>query len=208
MIRKTLLVGTAFLIFACSNDKKEENKEEESTSVITKTVNNVSNLSKVEDAAKKMEELSAKLKNIKPLSNDELKAAIPETLNGLKRKSFSAGNYGITGMSTISAEYGDDMKQVTINIVDGAGESGSAVIGLMAMSLGMETESESNGTISKTTEINGQRSMTSDTKTEGSISSSIKFIHNDRYSVDLEGRGYSLEELTAIKDKYDLSALK
>jgi hypothetical protein len=148
------------------------------------------------------------LKKLTPLTNDELKVVAPETLNGLKRKSYSAGGYAVSGISSIQAEYGDDAKYVTVSILDGAGESGSAIISLMAMTLSMDREAEENGTITKTVDVNGVRSVTEDTKSENSISSSIKFLYKDRYSVDIAGTGYSLSELEAFMKSLDLSALK
>jgi len=203
MLRKTMMAGVAFLMLSCGNSKKEE-KSSETGGVIE----NVSNLSKMASSANKIEETTNKLKKLTPLSNDELKAAVPETLNGLKRKSFTAGGLAVSGMSTIDAEYGDDTKYVKVGIMDGAGEAGSAIISLMAMTLSMDTESESNGTKTKTTEVNGIRSVTEDTKSESSVSSSIKFIYKDRYSISLDGVGYSLQELEAFAKELNLSTLK
>lgn len=198
-----MITGLAFFMLSCGNSKKEE-KTTETGSII----DNVGNLKKIASSADKIEETTNRLKKLTPLTNDELKAVIPETLDGLKRKSFSAGGLAVTGLSSIDAEYGDDNKYVKVGIMDGAGESGSAMVSLMALSLSMETESESNGTKSKTTEINGIRSMTEDTKSESSVSSSIKFIYKDRYSINLDGIGYSLEELKTFAKQLNLSALK
>lgn len=114
----------------------------------------------------------------------------------------------MAGMSAIQAEYGDDNKNVKISILDGAGETGSAVVSLMAMTLSMDAESESNGTKSKTTEINGLRAITEDTKSGESISSSIKYLYKDRYSIGLDGQGYSLSELETYMKALHTSALK
>ncbi|ATP58427.1 hypothetical protein CPT03_19150 [Pedobacter ginsengisoli] len=203
MLKKTLVAGMAFLMLSCGNQKKEEG-DSGSGSVIDK----VSNLNKMANSADKMEELSAKLKKLTPLTNDELKAAVPETLDGLKRKSFSAGGYAVAGMSTIEAEYGDDAKYVKVGIIDGAGESGSAIISLMAMTLSMDRESESNGTVSKNVDVNGIRSITEETKSENSISSSIKFLYKDRYSVNLDGTQYTLQELETFLKSLKLDQLK
>ncbi|NRF38566.1 hypothetical protein [Pedobacter foliorum] len=203
MLKKTLIAGMAFLMLSCGNQKKEE-----SDSGTGSLIDNVSNLNKVAKSADKMEELSTKLKKLTPLTNDELKAAVPETLDGLKRKSFSAGGYAVTGLSTIEAEYGDDTKYVKVGIIDGAGESGSAIISLMAMTLSMDKESESNGTVTKTVDVNGIRSITEETKSENSVSSSIKFLYKDRYSVSLDGTGYTLPELESFLKSVKLDELK
>lgn len=209
MLKNTLLAGMAFLMLSCGNEKKEENNADtESVNVIE----GAKNLSKMSDAADKLDEQTAKLKETKPLSNDELKVLVPETLGGLKRKSYSAGGLGVTGMSAVDAEYGpenaDTTKRINIGIMDGAGETGSAIVSLLAMTLSMDAESDSNGTKSKTTEINGIRAMTEETKSDQTVRSSIKYIVKDRYSVSLSGEGYSLSELEAFMKNINTSSLK
>lgn len=207
-MKRILLACTALFLFSCGGNQKKEEKASESSG--GGIVENVGNLSKMSGAADKMEELTKKLKGLTPLTNAELKAVVPETLNGLKRKSFSAGGIGVSGLSTIEAEYGveDNSKTVRVMIMDGAGETGSAVVSLLSMTLSMDTESESDGKVSKTTEINGIRSMTEDSKSEQSTDSSIKFLYKDRYSVSLDGHGYSLSELEGFMKALDLNALK
>lgn len=203
MLKKTLLAGMAFFMVACGNS----NKEEKSTGVGS-VVEGVSNLSKMSNAAEKMEEQTNALKKMTPLSNEELKAVVPETLAGLPRKSFSAGALGATGLSSIDATYGDDSKYVKVGVMDGAGETGSALVSLMAMTLSMDSESESDGTKTKTTTVNGIRSVTEETKTDQSTRSSIKYLYKNRYSISLDGEGYTLEELGAFMKGLNTSALK
>lgn len=199
------MASMALFLFSCSNNNKEDKQNESGGGLIE----NVSNINKMANSANKMEETINKLKKLTPLTNEELKAVVPETLNGVKRKSYSAGGASISGINTVEAEYGEDgVKYVKVLIMDGAGEAGSAVVSLLSMTLSMDTESESNGKVSKTTEVNGVRSQTEESKTEQSIDSSIKFIYKDRYSVSLDGRGYSLSELEDFKKSLNLSLLK
>jgi len=203
MLRKTLVAGMALFMVSCGNS----NKEEKSTGVGS-VVEGVSNLNKMSNAAEKMEEQTNALKKMTPLTNEELKTVVPETLGGLTRKSFSAGALGTTGLSSIDATYGDDTKYVKVGVMDGAGETGSALVSLMAMTLSMDSESESNGTKTKTTEVNGIRSVTEETKTDQSVRSSIKYLYKDRYSISLEGEGYSLSELEGFMKSLNTGALK
>lgn len=206
MLKQTMVLGIACLMFSCSGEKKEE-KSTESPGIIE----SVSKLNNAADAMGKVEELSNKLKKETPLTNEELKAVVPETLDGLKRTSYSAG--GTVGdMRTINADYGDkyasNAKSITVLIIDGAGEAGSAVVSLMAMTLGMDTESESEGKKTKTSDVNGIRMQTEETKTEQSSDASIQFLHKDRYSVRLDGKGYTLKELESLLSKLNMDALK
>lgn len=208
-MKKILAACTLLVVLSCSNQKKEEKSAGETTNT-TSLADNVGNLGKLSDAATKMEELGKKLKKLTPLTNDELKAIAPETLNGLKRKSFNVGNYGGTvGISSIEAEYAnDDVKSVKFVVLDGAGETGSGIVSLLSMGLSMDAESESDGVKTKTTEVNGIRAQTEERKSEQSISSSIKFLYKDRYSVSLDGTGYSLSELESFMKALKLDELK
>jgi len=76
------------------------------------------------------------------------------------------------------------------------------------MGLSMQTESESNGTVSKNIDVDGVRYSTEDTKSASGVSSSLKFIYRERYAVTLQGEGYSLSELQDFLKKLDLSSLK
>lgn len=203
MLKRTLIAGVACLLLSCGNEKKEEKNPG-----ISDAISGVSNLNKIAASADQLEEQTSALKKLTPLTNEELKAVVPETLNGLKRTSFTAGALAATGLSSIDASYGDDSKYVKVSIMDGAGESGSAIVSLVAMSLKMDTESESNGTKTKTTEVNGIRSITEDTKSDNSVRSSVKFLVKDRYAVSLDGEGYSLSELESFVKELDLSKLK
>jgi hypothetical protein len=207
MLNKTMLAVAILFMLSCSNSPKKEAEEQSGTS-ISKAVEGVGNLSKLSKSAEKMEALTAKLKNLTPVSKDELKAVVPENIGDFKRKSYSAGN-SVADINSVQAEYSKgDEKRISINILDGAGESGSAIVALMAMGLSVDSESEENGTVTKNIEVDGVRYSTEDTKTESRVGSSIKFLHNDRYDVTLTGEGYNLSELQAFLKSLDLSSLK
>jgi hypothetical protein len=67
---------------------------------ISDVVKGVSNLGNLSDGAK-LEDLQAKLKSEKPLSSEELKA-FAESLDGLKRTSYSGGS--MYGAEVVSGE--------------------------------------------------------------------------------------------------------
>ncbi|MDN5286027.1 MAG: hypothetical protein JWR38_2301 [Mucilaginibacter sp.] len=205
MLNKTILAVAILFMLSCSNSPKKETEEKSS---IAKAVEGAGNLSKLSKSAEKMEAQTAKLKKLTPLSKDELKAVIPENVGDFKRKSYSAGGT-VADISTAQGEYSKgDEKTISVSVLDGAGESGSAIVSLLAMGLSMDAESESNGTVTKNTEIDGVRYSTEDTKSDSRVSSSIKFLHNDRYAVTLTGEGYSLSELQSFLKSLDLSSLK
>jgi hypothetical protein len=205
MLNKTILAVAILFMLSCSNSPKKETEEKSS---IAKAIEGAGNLSKLSKSAEKLEAQTAKLKSLTPLSKDELKAVIPENVGDFKRKSYSAGG-NVADINAAQGEYSKgDEKTISVSVLDGAGESGSAIVSLLAMGLSMDAESESNGTVTKNTEIDGVRYSTEDTKSDSRVSSSIKFIHNNRYAVTLTGEGYSLSDLQAFLKSLDLSSLK
>ena len=57
-------------------------------------------------------------------------------------------------------------------------------------------------------QINGIRSITEASKSESPVSSSIKFLDKDQYSVSLDGTGYTLQELESFLKSAKLDELK
>jgi len=206
MLNKTILaVALLFALTSCGNSPKKENEEK---SDLGKLVEGASNLDKLAKSGEKLKDQTEKLKKLTPATVEELKAVVPENVGDFKRKSYSAGGT-VADIVAADAEYAkEDNKTIHVSILDGAGESGSAVVSLLAMGLSMQTESESNGTVTKNIEVDGVRYSTEDTKSASSVSSSLKFIHNGRYAITLQGEGYSLSELQDFLKKLDLSSLK
>jgi len=206
MINKTILaVALLFALTSCSNSPKKDTEEK---SGLGKLVEGASNLDKLAKSGEKLKDQTEKLKKLTPATVEEMKAVVPENVGDFKRKSYSAGGT-VADIVAADAEYAkEDNKTIHVSILDGAGESGSAVVSLLAMGLSMQTESESNGTVTKNIEIDGVRYSTEDTKSDSRVSSSLKFIHNDRYAITLQGEGYSLSELQDFLKKLDLSSLK
>lgn len=209
-----ILLGVGILVASCGNSKSGDGAEsdKEQSTGISDVVKSVSNLDNLNDGAKKLEELQAKLKSEKPLSSDELKAFLPESLDGLKRTSYSAGSvYGagvISGEATYTA---DPQKDIKVSVLDGAGETASAIVGLAQMGFMMDSEKITDNETEKTGEFEGKRAKTTDTKgVEGSVSKSseISYLEKERYLITVRGNGYSLDELKGFLGKLNVSALK
>ncbi|GAA0884040.1 hypothetical protein [Sphingobacterium siyangense] len=209
-----VLLGLGFLVASCGNSKSSEGGEDakEKEAGISDVVKGVSNLGNLSDGAKKLEDLQAKLKSEKPLSSEELKAFLPESLDGLKRTSYSGGSmYGAEVVSGEATYTVDNQKEIKVNIIDGAGETASAIVGLAQMGFMVDSEKITDTEIEKTGEFEGKRAKTTDSKgVEGSTekSSEISYLEKDRYLITLRGNGYSLDELKGFLAKLNLSALK
>ncbi len=201
------------LFVACSGNKEKGQSEQADTAEGTSVVQGLGNLGNLQDGASKMEEMQAQLKNITKLSNEELKAFFPENLNGWRRSAYSGGNqaYGVDVASGNAVYEAQDDKELMLTLTDGAGETGAAVVSLMAMGLTMDSEKDSDYEVTKNEDVHGYRASTRETKPqqEGSVvDSDITFIYKDRYLVKLEGDGFKLNELKDLVGKLNFSALK
>lgn len=193
------------LLTNCSNDKK--NEESSSLSDAIGSVKNLNTLTNsMDDITKRSEELT----KMTPLTNEEFKAVMPESVMGLKRTSISVGDNMVVKMSSANAEYNneDRTKTVKIEIMDGAGESGSAMAAMMKLGFTSMSEKTTENGFEKTGDYNGVKSKIKETKYEDQVNSEISYLTKDRYIVTIEGIGYSVDELKSVMSDIDSSNLK
>ena len=205
-MKKLMLTTAVLMLVACS---KEEKVKEEKSGGLSDLVSTAKNYGKVsssmEDVTKNMESL----KSIQPLTNDELKTVLPETLLGLKRKELSVGDNAMMNLATAEAKYADEEnKRIKVDIIDGAGETGSAMVSIMMMGLNVNKEKTTEFGFEKSTEINGAKSIVSETKNGEGVTSEIQTVLKNRYLVTLNADGFSYEELKMALGEFNISALK
>ena len=138
------------LLFACDNpvsDKIKEKKEQ-----VTNTTKAVKELNNIQED---IEELTV----LEPLTNDELKAWLPDEINGMKRISFKAGQMGMMQISSVEAVYAneDKSKKFKVEVIDGAGEMGAAATAGMRMMFAMDFEEEDENKTRRTIKKNGKQ---------------------------------------------------
>ena len=202
-MKKIVILASLLSVIAC---KKNEEKNDEPG--IMDAVESVQNLNDAAEGLKDYEKRIEELKTMKPVSSEVYKTVLTEEIDGLKRTSYNAGNTAMVGMSSAEATYGDAAdKNIKLTILDGAGESGSAIISIMVMGLSVDTESIEGTKTKKSEEINGVKYLTENDTNPENLRSSITFIHNERFQVSLEGNKIGLDELKSILKKIDLSKL-
>jgi len=205
------ILFSAGLLFSCGNSPKEEKGEEKGAlEKISESVGAVKNLNKMADYAKDLESRIEELKALSPVSNDVLKAVLPETLQGLKRTSLNVGDMSALNMASAKGEYKneDGTKSVDIDILDGAGEGAGGMVSLVFLGLSADREQIDENGFEKTTEIDGQRALVKERTSGDTKDSEIQTVHDERFVVTVKGNGYSLEELTDVFKNFDLSPLK
>jgi len=202
---------SAGLMFSCVNSTKEEKSEDKGAlEKISESVDAVKNLNKMTDYAQDMEARMEKLKGLSPVSNDVLKAVLPETLHGLKRTSLNVGDMSVLNMASAKGKYKneDGTKSVDVDIMDGAGEGASGVVSLIFLGLHSDREEITEDGYEKTTEVEGHRAIVKEYTSGDTKDSEIQTVHAERFVISIKGNGYPLEELTAIFKSLDLSSLK
>ena len=205
-MKKIIIAIVALLFVACS--KEEKVKEEQSgglSDMITSEKASGKVSSTMEDVSKNIENL----KNIPPMTNEELKSVFPENLLGLKRKELSVGDNAMMNISTAEAIYTDDNnKRIKVEIIDGAGETGSTMVSIMMTGLNSDTDKTTETGFEKSTEINGVKSIVSENKNGKRINSQIQTVLKNRYLLTLYADGFTYNELQKVLTELNSSALK
>ncbi|MCL9804712.1 hypothetical protein NAT51_04210 [Flavobacterium amniphilum] len=202
-MKKFVILASLISVVACK--KNEETKDEPG---IMDAVENVQNLNNAAEGLKDFEKRVEELKKMTPVSSEIYKSVLTEEIGGLKRTNYSAGSTSMMGVSSAEATYGDTAnKNIKLVILDGAGESGSAIISLLVMGLSVDTESIDGTNTKKSEEIDGVKYLTENDTNPDNPRSSITFIHDERFQVTLSGEKISLDELKTFLKKLDLSKL-
>lgn len=197
------------MLISCSKTEKTE-KTEEKSGGLSEAYSNVKNLNQLSNSMDDIAKHTEALKKLTPISNEQLKALLPEQLLGLKRTELSVGDTAMMNMSSAESSYRneDSSKKVNLQIMDGAGETGSAVISMLMMSLKMDREKITETGFEKTKEINGIKSMISENKYGEVPNSEIQMIANNRYLITLRGEGIPADELEKTVSELNLSNFK
>lgn len=200
------MATAVLLLVACS---KEEKVQKEESGGLSDLISSTKDYSKMSSSMEEVTKNIEKLKNVEPLTNDQLKAFLPEQLLGLKRTELSVGDNSMMNLSTAESKYSDgDKKEIKLEIIDGAGETGSAMVSIMIMGLNVNKEKTTESGFEKSTEINGVKSIVSEDKNGDKIQSKIQTVLKNRYLVTLSADGFSYEELKTALDELNSSALK
>lgn len=206
-MKKLLFAMSAILLISCS---KTEKTEEEKSGGLSEAYSNAKNLNKLSNSMDDITKNTEELKKLTPLTNEELKPLLPEQILGLKRTELSVGDNAMMNMSSAESSYKneDSSKKVNLQIMDGAGETGSAVVSMLMMSLNMDREKITETGFEKSKEIKGMKAMVSENKNGEIPNSEIQMIANNRYLITLKGDGISAEELEKAAGEINYSAFK
>jgi hypothetical protein len=199
-MKKYVLALFVFSALLSCKDNPVSKKIQETKDAVSNTTNAVQEMSN-------MQEDIEKLQAITPLTNQELKAWLPDEVNGMKRISFKAGEVGMMGISSIEAEYAneDKSKRFSINVIDGAGQMGAAATAGMRMVMSQDFEEEDENKTRKTVTKNGKKAIEEYRK--GNNNSTIQFMESNRFYLEAKGNNMDIDETWDAIDEINLGKL-
>ncbi len=206
-----MLTAGLLLFTACGGGNDKESSSDNDNASISDAVHAASNIKKMADQAEKAEDRMKDLKKMKPVSNDVMKKVLPETLLGLKRTKYSVTSNSMMGnFTTGNATYEkDDSHSIKIYLLDGAGESGSAIYSLTKLQLSTDMEEQTEHGFSKTKEILGHKMYVElDSSYSASISTKLNTTLFHRFVVKISGNNMPISTLKKAFKALDFSPLK
>jgi hypothetical protein len=175
-----LLMSFSLLLTACNDNKPKE------TTVVSGKDSEMAlanEAEKIKAANQALEKKKDELSQLTPLSPDELKALIPESLMGAKNTSIDANSGSGAGMAT--GEYAiNDSMSVVLTIIDCAGIGGVGIYNMQFQNMEntiQETEEE----YTKSIDVNGKKGFEQCDKTSNDCT--ITYFAGNRYLVSLQG---------------------
>lgn len=187
-----LLLPALLFMAACNNNKKVSQTvtSDDGTTTTTSV-----NLDDVESNADEITQKMESLKQLTPLTLDELKALLPTSINGVERSHFNANS--TMGFAMAEADYRkpEEDRQLKLVVFDCAGEAGSGMYG-MSYWTKMNLQQESDDGYMKTVNFNGDKAV--ETYQKGSNEATLTYVVGDRLLVTLTGQNMDVNELRTI----------
>lgn len=196
---KKIVLGLA-LVFSLAGCGSKEDESSENKASVGDAISAVGKLSDVADASKDMQENAEALKKLTPVSNDQLKSILPDSIAGIARTSFEISN--AMGLQTAQAKYEKDAIQYEVQVYDGAGETGSAMFGLAQLGTIMGMESETQTGYTKPFSLGDNKgSEKQDRADANNVSNEVTLIVANRFVLTVNSRGTDMDAVkAAIKD--------
>lgn len=193
----------ALFVFSASiscKDNPVSKKIKETTQTVSNTTNAVQEMTKMQDDIKDLAEIT-------PLTNEEMKAWLPDEIHGMKRISYKAGEVGMMGIASIEATYAneDKSKKFSINLIDGAGQMGAAATMGMRMVMSQDFEEEDEYRTRKTVKRREKKAVEEYEKANNN--SQIQYLESNRFYLEAKGKNMDIDETWNAIDELKLKKL-
>jgi len=199
-MKKYVLVLLVLSILASCKDNPVSNKIKETKNAVSNSTNAVQEMNKMQDDIKELQQTT-------PLTNEELKAWLPEEVEGMKRISYKAGQAGMMNISSIEAVYAneDKSKKFSISIIDGAGQVGAAATAGIRMVMSQDFEEEDENGSRRTVTKNGKKAI--EEYRSGNNKSKVQLMEGNRFYLEANGNNMDLEETWDAIEELNLDGL-
>jgi hypothetical protein len=199
-MKKALLFFMTMALFTACKDNPVVKKAQEARE-------NVSNTQKIIKETTRMQDDIKELSETTPLTNDEMRAWLPDEVDGMNRTAFKMGGMGMMNIASVEATYTseDKEKSFKIEVIDGAGEMGAMATTGMRMALSMDFEEETESKTKKTVTRNGVKAIEEyDKRRNRSI---VQVLHEGRLYVQATGNNMQVDEVWDLIEKMKLNNL-
>ena len=205
-MKKLITIAMLLLVvIACKKENNPINKFKEAVGKAKEVKQGLNNIEKMAKGAEDFEENFERLSELTPITKDQIKTWMPESLGDLNRTAYSIGKQVIANGVDLTYT-GNDEKEVKITIIDGAG-GGSPAISMFLMAQNLETDSENNSGYERTETFDGQKVLAKYTKPEFNEKATILCLINKRFGIEAKGKHMKPEELWAYIKKLEIEKL-
>lgn len=179
------LLSILAICVSCENPVSKKLKE---------TKEQVSNTTEAFKEISDMQGDMEELQKVTPLTNDQLKAWLPDEVNGMKRTGYKAGQGSYMQIAMIEATYSneDKSKKFKIEIMDGAGQMGAAATAGVRILFSQDFEEEDEYKSRRTVTKNGVKAIEEYRKNNNN--SDIQLFHGERFFLNAKGTNMDTDE--------------
>jgi len=199
-MKKALLFLMTIAFFTACKDNPVVKKANEARENISNTQKIIKETTKMQDNIKELSEKT-------PLTNDEMRAWLPDEVDGMNRSAFKMGAMGMMNIASVEATYTseDKEKSFKIEVIDGAGEMGAMATSGMRMALSMDFEEETESKTKRSVTRNGVKAIEEyDKRRNRSI---VQVLHYGRLYIQATGNNLEVDEVWNLIEKMKLDNL-
>ncbi|MEA1787519.1 hypothetical protein U1E44_15565 [Arenibacter sp. GZD96] len=199
-MKKLITIAVTLLCVLSCKDNPVVKKAKEVKQAATNSNKLINEAAKMQDDIKDLTETT-------PLTNDELKAWLPNDVHGMKRTAFKTGAMGMMNIASVEASYAteDKEKTVKIEVIDGAGEMGAYATASLRLIFSQDFEEESEDKLRKTVTKNGTKAIEEYNKRRNK--SVIQLFQDKRFYIKATGEGMEIDELWKLVDDMNIKDL-
>lgn len=134
-------------------------------------------------------------------TEEVLMSKLPKQLAGVPlRSSASPAPQTVAGTYSLNPEPNHETENITLTIIDGAGNYGFGHLNAIHKMISMEVNNKETNGWAKTQDLNGNRILLKESIDKGIQFSELEYIKDNRYHITLSGRGYESSKLLQAKE--------